>query len=542
MAKVNWPTQKKSDLKNKVLSKKRDIPFSTIKDEIPVPVYPDRPEFVELYWLAWELAWDHVMTNAGAPQSPYMDEAHSRDRIWYWDTCFMVCFCRYAPQHFPGIESLRNFYLPMLDDVPSTLAIHHPDNPPMFAWVEYEYSKLTGDMDHLRWLLVENKYLQRFFDFYEWIDAANPPKQPPGSSRYAARRMPSPELIEEEGFPNELWGYQWGNLQSGMDNTPRSRGNQEPMLWVDLLAQMTLAAESTIKLARILNSEEAKKIINEFTPKYESMKKLLNEYYWDEKDGIYYDLMMDLDNDGIPTSKVQPKKFCKVKTPAAYWAMLAGCCDEKQAASMADWADDHEHGFGAPRPWVTVPRDDPDFVPDGHYWRGGIWLPTGYMAQKALDRYGFHDLAKKNAIAILDLMYATYKNVETEENPDGDLEIATIWEAYSPTDDLPAAYKNRFMLSRPHFCGWSALGPISLFIEDILGFHTINAHENLVIWRITHDSKHGIKQLRFGDNVADIVYQGNKIININSKFPFTLEVNGKRFAIREGNQEISIKR
>ena len=63
--------------------------------------------------------------------------------------------------------------------------------------------------------------------------------------------------------------------------------------------------------------------------------------------------------------------------------------------------------LGGMVPWVSVARDDEQFDPDGDYWRGSVWLPTAYMGIKALEKYGFFDLADKNAEAILEHMWRT---------------------------------------------------------------------------------------------------------------------------------------
>src|SRR5581483_809462 len=95
---------------------KNPLPFP--RHGIPTPVFEDNPAFVELYWLAWRLAWDHIVKKDGIPQSPYIDEGFDPNVIWIWDTCFMVHFCKYAPHLFPGIQSLENFYLPLYENVP----------------------------------------------------------------------------------------------------------------------------------------------------------------------------------------------------------------------------------------------------------------------------------------------------------------------------------------------------------------------------------------------------------------------------------------
>ena len=111
------------------------------KELLPQPVFSENPHFVDLYWKTWELAWGRVKYQEGVFQSPYMDENLWDDTIWIWDTEFMVLFCRYAPDIFPGIESLDNFYESILNKKSSSLRIQHPDNPPFYSWVEYEYYK-----------------------------------------------------------------------------------------------------------------------------------------------------------------------------------------------------------------------------------------------------------------------------------------------------------------------------------------------------------------------------------------------------------------
>ena len=136
-------------------------PGAEWKSQIPVPVCDEHPEYTELYWKAWELAHDHIKEVPGLPQTPYMDEAASPYDIWIWDTCFMAMFCKYGRNRFPGVESLNNFYevlygdavLPRLPhpELPEGIqfCIHIADNPPLFAWTEYENLLMSGDLAHL---------------------------------------------------------------------------------------------------------------------------------------------------------------------------------------------------------------------------------------------------------------------------------------------------------------------------------------------------------------------------------------------------------
>ena len=466
------------------------------KNKIPEPVFDSEPYLVDFYWLAWQQAYDHMLYSEGIPQSPYMDEVSRLDWIWIWDTCFMVHFCKYAPDVLPGIESFENFYGPMYDNQPSVFKIHHLDNPPLFAWIEYEYFRFTGDKSRLRRILQEKRYLQKHYYYLE----------------YEYSKVVPPFANMERHFQRLPKGYKWSGNPSGMDNSPRGRGDYDNMLWIDALSQQALSAFYIVKLAEAIGDNDT---AAEFQKRYDELKHLTNKYYWDETDGIYYDIRIEGKNEHV-----------KVKTPASYWAMLAELSSKEQAERMAEHIK-NPNVFGGEIPLPSVSRDDPDYEPKGFYWRGGVWLPLSYMTTKALEKYGHLELADESAYKLLKHMYRTYK----EYCPH------TIWECYNPEKPRPSTKKDNISVTRKDFCGWSALGPISLFIENVLGFHKVDAIERRVEWRKYRPGRHGIKRLRFGSVVTDIIAEGNTI-EVTSNEPYTLVVNGEEFKIKAGKQKI----
>lgn len=472
------------------------------KTQLPQPVFSENPNFVDLYWRTWELAWDRVKYQDGVSQSPYMDENLWDDTIWIWDTEFMVLFCRYAPSIFPGIQSLDNFYESILNRKPSSLRIQHPDNPPFFPWVEYEYYKMTGDKARITKVLLEDRFLQRHYD---WFDSLKRGTQLHFEHAYIA--------LEKTGL-----GFRWGNVQSGMDNTPRGRGAKGELLWMDAMAQQTLSALYIERLAKEL---QLKDVAREYRQRYEKGKQTLNRYYWDAEDGFYYDL------------SETDTTFVKVRTPAVYWTMLAEVPDRKQAARLAEYAANPKE-FGGEFPWPSVSRSDEEYNHElGDYWKGAVWLPTAYMSTKALEVYGYLDLAYENSYRLLTQMSETYRNYEPH----------TVWECYAPSAPLPSikvAGGDKGHV-RPDFCGWSALGPISLFIENVLGFYNIDANKHLVEWHKKGSGRQGLRNLRFGDVRTDIVADGNTV-NITSDNAYTLVVNGKKYKITQGSQTLKLKR
>jgi neutral trehalase len=299
-----------------------------------------------------------------------------------------------------------------------------------------------------------------------------------------------------------------------MDNTPRGRDDYQSIYWVDLLAQQALAADRIAQIAVIIGDFD---LASEFERLGGELKLLLNTLYWDEEDGIYYDI------------KIDSLEKVKVKTPASYWPMLAGACDPVQASKLEKHAKD-PRVFGGEIPWPSVAHDDPAFTPEGMYWRGAVWLPTAYMASKALDRYGMHGTSDELAFRLLKHMSRTWRDYEPH----------TIWECYSPTLPKPGTTKDNVEICRPDFCGWSAVGPISLLIENVLGFHRIDAINNVVSWRMHWNCRHGIRRLRFGSVITDIVAEGDRI-DVSSNREYTLQINGESFGIKTGTQQLNVR-
>lgn len=480
---------------------------------IPQPVFDAEPGYVELYWKAWEQAYAHVKWQKGLVQPLYMDEGLWDDTIWIWDSEFMVMFCKYAPKLFPGIQTLDNFYYTMLEDSGSSLRIQHPDNPPFFAWVENDYYKITGDRDHIRELLLDKKFPQRYWDLFPTLS----PERKLQFDHY-------PIALKYKGI-----GYEWSGISSGMDNTPRTRAGKG-MLWVDAISQQALSALYISRLAKVAGDGATAR---DFEKKWKKLRGIVNKYYWDDSDGCYYDIVPAPSGETASVANVQASpsawRTTGILTPASFWPMLAEIPSKAQARRMTEFALRPDK-LGGEVPWVTVSRDDPDFdANDGWYWRGSMWLPTAYMGIKALEKYGFQEAADTTAEKVLSWMLRTYCDYEPH----------TIWECYSPTAPTPSS--NHGKRVRPDFCGWSALGPISLFIENVLGFHDIDASSRTVHWDISHNCRLGLNNLTFGDTTTDLLYDpAASTVTIRSNKPYCLILNGKSHRIRAGVTTISI--
>ena len=500
------------------------------RDYVPVPVYEKNPGYIDFYNKAWELAFLHIKNVPGMPQNPYMDEAFCDTQVWIWDSCFMSLFTKYARTAFPGVETLNNFYevlyggkhLPKIipsekepeftgaiPGEPYEIKVHIADNPPLFAWAEYENALISGNINHIKELLYENKFLQKHYD---WIENLKDSVTPDGVM------YPTCLIAEEDG-------YLWEGGRSGMDNTPRGRTgehayeprpNNPAMLWLDAICQQALSANMISKLFEIVDDKSEAEKWNKL---YLEKKEIVKNLYFDKEDNFYYDIDCNTHN------------FYKVMSIASYWTLTSEIATAEQAKALSEHLENPET-FGGPIPFVSLSRSDAGFNPDGEYWRGSMWPPTAYAALRGLSNYGLFDEARKSAIKLLNYMYKTYT----------DFEPHTIWEAYSPTRFEPAL--NEFRANeyvRGDFCGWSALIPISVFIEHIIGFHRIDAFRKVVEWAKPKDLKNkiGIRNLRFGDILTDIEAEGN-ICKVKSNGTYTLRINGHDFAISEGENEFLI--
>ena len=470
------------------------------RNRLPEPVLDRSPDLVSLYWAAWEMAWDHVVHQPGVPQSPYMDEAFDPDVVWIWDTCFMTHFCKYAPDLFPGIESLQNFYAPLHDGVTSALQIQHPDNPPLFAWAEEEYVSHTGDLERVDRVLGAG-YLQKHF---AWFDTVAPGTVLPGTV--------VPTAIERTSQ-----GYRWGAIQSGMDNTPRageaawygnSRGG---ILWLDSMAQQALSARSIARLAHLVDRPG------------------LAEVYGARHADLCAEPSSTTGTTGTRPSTTAGHRTLPVPARRHAGGVLAPPRRGLQPGT----------GPVAGRPPDRSPRSRrAGAVALGRAGRPGLPRRRAVLARRRMgparlrERPGLADhghgaLARTATDALLAHLAATF----------ADYSPATIWEAYAPVDAAPATDKDGRTRVRTSFCGWSALGPISMLIEHVLGFR-VDATTQTVRWDPDGPGRQGIRRLRCGRTLVDAVADGDEVA-VSVDHPITLVLDGRELALGAGRHVLA---
>jgi len=491
-------------------------PKSFDLDMLPRPVIEGREEWIAAHDLAWRIAHAHIGHHATLAAPWCMDEACMPDRLWQWDTCFMALYCCYAPDVFPGIESLDNFYAWQRDDgfiAMCTLfesgepAYGERINPPLFAWVEWEYYRHTGNDSRFARVLP---VLVRYFD---WI--------------VKNRTRPRLILPEEELAPtdraNDTGGLYWATAAGamGMDNSPRAAhlswtGGE--ICWIDLSSQQALAARYMAKIARQIGDTA---IADRFEWEYRRLGDMINQWMWCEKSRFYHDIFLD-------------GNFLSCKTVAGFWPMLAGFAGQDQAARLNDHMNNPET-FGRPHPVPSLAADDPNYCPSGGYWLGGVWAPTNYMAVRGLCEYAFDATAHDIAVKHLDGIVA----VRGTTKPD------TIWEAYAPDQMTPSTGKDKKKYARPDFCGWSALGATSMLYENIIGIRRDTPAKTLS-WDIRLNQNHGFDRYPLlGGDLCIRYHATTRTIEIDSPAAFTLkwrraDEQGEA-AVQSGSSRVAIR-
>ncbi len=481
--------------------------YEESKGMLPSPVWDENPEWVELYWRAWEIAFSNLkQPPKGSPLvANWIDEGLS-PQIFQWDTHFMVMFGRYAAHIFPFIESHDNFYARQHDDGMICRILNEADgvdhhwglganyartiNPPLFSWAEMEYFRFTKDTVRL------SRIVEPIEKYIAWVE----------KNRRA------------EGTEHQLY---WSNGQaSGMDNTPRDIGRPAPdgdihsatdaMGWVDMSSQIKMCYDNLAEIFIILGEN---KKADTYRKKADDLSKRINRYMWDETTGLYY----DVDTGSVRTAWI---------TSATFWPMLAGISSPEQTARLVNAIKD-ENLFWRRLPLPSLAANQPYYDKCGCYWRGGVWAPTTYMTVKGLQKNGYEELASIIARRNMTAMYKVYEST------------GTIWELYSPDMYMPATDATGVYMVKPDFVGWSGLIPISMFIENIIGINA-DASANCIVWRSTGSERHGVEGLRFGNVITSLIREGNRV-DVSSNAEYTLSLNGKEYKIFEGKQSFEIQ-
>ncbi|OHD76127.1 MAG: hypothetical protein A2V99_03475 [Spirochaetes bacterium RBG_16_67_19] len=393
-------------------------------------------------------------TGENGLQSRYLSLPAS-DRINQVEACAATFFLVYSNRAFPAHALLDNFYAKQEADgairgeysEKSGKPVNHKANPegvlpPLFAWAEHNIYHKIGLKKRVKDVMP---VLSRHF---AWL---------------------------EKSFKRDNGLYAVPLEATGMTNAPR----REAFYPVDFNTQVALNALYLSALADILNDKET---AYQYKKAYFGLKTRINSQMWNEKERMYY----DLDRKG---SQV------KVKTIASFWPLLAEIPNEAKSEAMIQHLSD-PHTFGLDHPFPTLAASEKDFDPRGGGYHGSVFPHLTYMVIKGLEKYGKFELARESAVKHL---YWMLEHLHTEKGYTG-----TLWEAYSPTQEGPAAWSGHPDFPRAMFLPYAGLSTIALMIENVIGMY-ISLPRKTVDWIIPNLEIMGIEDLALKRNVITIL-------------------------------------
>lgn len=183
--------------------------------------------------------------------------------------------------------------------------------------------------------------------------------------------------------------------ESGWDMTPRFDRRALNFLPVDLNALLYKYETDFAKAARILGNDKGASVWDDAA---NHRKRIMNELMWDRIRGLYYDY-----------NYVKEKRGT-VSSLAAYFPMWAGMVTEKQAAALVKALRRFEQKGGL----ATT-----DALPLGQFVLGTLptqwaypngWAPLHYVVIKALEKYGYHEDARRIALKWIKTNLDWFKN------------------------------------------------------------------------------------------------------------------------------------
>ncbi|MDR1809416.1 MAG: T9SS type A sorting domain-containing protein, partial [Prevotella sp.] len=177
-----------------------------------------------------------------------------------------------------------------------------------------------------------------------------------------------------------------------------------------------------------------------------------------------------------------------------------------------------------PIPFPTLAKSHSEFVETGGYWLGAVWAPTNYATIKGLQRVGADEFAKEASEKYIEGLYQVY------------LTTGTLWENYA-SEIINGNFKQGTNEANPpadcrkDFVGWTGLAPISILIENVLGFR-LNGADKVLTYDLRRTDRHGIENLRMADITTSIIADdrtgenaSNPVhITVTADKPYTLKV------------------
>jgi putative isomerase len=177
-----------------------------------------------------------------------------------------------------------------------------------------------------------------------------------------------------------------GSDHSGMDNQSPRCGYDGVMTveGVDLNCYLVRELQAMSEIARELGRGGD---AEEFREHAGRLAALIDETFWDETDGFYYD------------RNERTSEPVRIKTIAGLLPLWLGMISQDRADRLVRDHLLNPEEFWLPYPVATCARNEQDYYQETRSgectWMGATWIPTNYMLFHGLMRHGYKDAAKE---------------------------------------------------------------------------------------------------------------------------------------------------
>jgi alpha,alpha-trehalase len=365
-----------TDLKNLVTRNLPNLPsFRVDKDLTPEDVKEARA-YIAAYWKKVERFHPKDDESLLGLPKPYLVPSYRQktgfdyNELYYWDSFFMA-------QSLLD-EEHKELVLGILEDL-------------MFLFKRYKVipnasrTYLTGRS--------QPPFLSSFiFDVYtaydmsnEWLKEAMAVAEAEYKTVWMGVKKPNERLVYKglSRYYDINYLHDLAETESGWDMTPRFDRRALNYLPVDLNALLYKYESDFARAARIFEDTRTAAYWDDVAKQRQAS---MNKLMWDRLRGLYYDY------------NYTKQKRGSVSSLAAYFPMWAGMVDDKQAASMVKALRRFEHKGGL---------STTDALPLGQFVLGTLptqwaypngWAPLHFIVVKALERYGYHQDARRIAM------------------------------------------------------------------------------------------------------------------------------------------------
>ena len=242
--------------------------------------------------------------------------------------------------------------------------------------------------------------------------------------------------IEASRRSNNGVFYFWNDYGAGMDNIARCEFSN--CSYIDLVSQQAALASDLQKIAKILGDEEKSSY---FQAKFNEIKTIINDNYYNSKDFFYYDLL--LDNDGFHLSDK--------KTIASIWTLYAQVVPEERIEDFVENNFLSNKEFAGDLFFPSISRSSSSYDPLGAYWKGGIWPPMIWLGIYSLS---LNQEFKKEADLIASRYFFLFKEIYEQDE--------TLYEYYAPELEDKKIAPGENPAAKKDFFGWGGI-PLKLF-------------------------------------------------------------------------------